>query len=167
MANRLKMDIQKAIQGLKDQGWSERRISRELGIHRKTVKSYIEPSKCTKVLTGDEPETRSLCDRYHSTIEGKLELGLDARRIHQDLIIEHGFTGAYDSVQRYIKKLKKETPGRVWRMECEPAQEAQIDFGVMNLLDQGSGRLKRVNLFRITLSYSRKSYSEAVKNQSC
>jgi len=167
MANRLKMDIQKAIQGLKDQGWSDRRISRELGIHRQTVKNYSAGSKCTKVLTGNERETRSLCDRYRSTIEGKLELGLDALRIHQDLVVESGFCGSYYSVQRYVKTLKEESPKRVWRMECDPAQEAQIDFGVMNLLDQGSGRLKRVNLFRITLSYSRKSYSEAVKNQSC
>jgi len=167
MANRLRMDIQKAIQGLKDQGWSERRISRELGIHRKTVKNYIVASKCTKVLTGDERETRSLCEGYGSTIETKLELGLDALRIHQDLVVESGFCGSYYSVQRYVKTLKEESPKRVWRMECEPAQEAQIDFGVMNLLDQGSGRLKRVNLFRITLSHSRKSYSEAVLNQSC
>ena len=36
----------------------------------------------------------------------------------------------------------------------------------MNLLERDGGNLKRVNLFRITLSHSRKSYSEAVLNQS-
>lgn len=167
MANRLKMDIQKAIQGLKDQGWSDRRISCELGIHRQTVKNYSAHSKCTKVRTGDQRETRSLCEHYRGIIEEKLELGLDALRIHQDLVVENGFEGSYYSVQRYVKKLKEVSPNRVWRMECDPAQEAQIDFGVMNLLDTGTGRLKRVNLFRITLSHSRKSYSEAVLNQGC
>jgi len=108
MENRLKMDLQKAIQGLKDQGWSELRISREFGIHRQTVKNYSLGSKCTKVLIGDERETRSLCEGYRSTIETKLELGLDALRIHQDLVVESGFCGSYCSVQRYVKTLKKE-----------------------------------------------------------
>jgi lambda repressor-like predicted transcriptional regulator len=53
MANQLKMDIQKAIEGLKRQGWSERRIARESGIHRKTVRGYAKAAKCTTVLTGD------------------------------------------------------------------------------------------------------------------
>lgn len=170
MGNELKMDRQKAIKALREQGWSLRRISEELGIHRNTVKRYAQAigvdSKCTIVHTGDVGR-KSHCEGFEQQIESKLDLGLDALRIHQDLVGESGFCGSYHSVQRYVKKLKATVPHRVWRMECEPAQEAQIDFGVMNLLDQGSGRVKRVNLFRITLSYSRKSYSEAVKNQSC
>jgi transposase len=165
MANRLKMDIQKAIEGLKRQGWSERKIALELGIHRKTVRGYASGAKCTKVLTGDEGSSRSLCDGFREEIEAKLELGLDALRIHQDLKLEHGFEGAYDTVQRFVKNLKAVTPHRVWRMECEPGQEAQVDFGVLPLLDNGTGKLKRVNLFRIMLSHSRKSYSEAVLTQ--
>jgi len=166
MANRLRMDIQKAIEGLKRQGWSERKIARELGIHRKTVRGYASGAKCTKVLTGDVGASRSQCEGFRERIEQKLEMGLHARRIHQDLKVEHGFEGAYDSVQRFIKELKSSNPRQVWRMECEPGQEAQVDFGVMYLLETDTGKLRRVNLFRITLSHSRKSYSEAVLTQS-
>ena len=165
MANRLRMDIQKAIEGLKRQGWSERKIARELGIHRKTVKNYCAGSKCTKVLTGDGGTSRSQCEGFRERIEQKLEMGLQARRIYQDLKVEHGFEGAYDSVQRFVKELKSSEPRQVWRMECEPGQEAQVDFGVMYLLETDTGKLRRVNLFRITLSHSRKSYSEAVLTQ--
>ncbi|NLX14039.1 MAG: helix-turn-helix domain-containing protein, partial [Phycisphaerales bacterium] len=40
MANHLKMAEIQAIQVLRKQGWSYRRIGRELGIHRDTVKRY-------------------------------------------------------------------------------------------------------------------------------
>ncbi|NIM18750.1 MAG: helix-turn-helix domain-containing protein [Candidatus Latescibacteria bacterium] len=40
MANHLKMAIIHAIIGLLEQGWSYRRIARELGVHRETVARY-------------------------------------------------------------------------------------------------------------------------------
>jgi len=42
MANVTKMDVINAIEALYKKGWSIRRISRELGIHRNTVRRYIE-----------------------------------------------------------------------------------------------------------------------------
>ncbi len=40
MANILKMAVTHAIIGLLEKGWSYRRISRELGVHRETVSRY-------------------------------------------------------------------------------------------------------------------------------
>ena len=40
MSNVLKVSHQEAIQGLHQKGWSQRRIARELGIHRQTVSRY-------------------------------------------------------------------------------------------------------------------------------
>ena len=40
MANVLKVAVVHAIIGLLDQGWSYRRIARELGVHRETVARY-------------------------------------------------------------------------------------------------------------------------------
>lgn len=42
MANRLKMATVQAIIALHRQGWSNRRIARELGVHRDTVGRYVE-----------------------------------------------------------------------------------------------------------------------------
>ena len=42
MANILKVDMQSTIKSLHERGWSQRRISRELGIHRRTVKRYLK-----------------------------------------------------------------------------------------------------------------------------
>lgn len=40
MANQLKVAVVHAIIGLLEQGWSYRRIARELGVHRETVARY-------------------------------------------------------------------------------------------------------------------------------
>jgi len=42
MANVLKVSHQEAIRSLHEKGWTQRRIARELGLHRQTVGRYIE-----------------------------------------------------------------------------------------------------------------------------
>ena len=42
MSNVLKVSHQEAILSLHQKGWSRRRIARELGINRRTVKRYVE-----------------------------------------------------------------------------------------------------------------------------
>ena len=41
MANRLKMALEQSIHTLYQQGWSQRRIARELGINRETVARHL------------------------------------------------------------------------------------------------------------------------------
>ena len=48
MSNVLKLSLQETIRSLHQKGWGQRRISRELGVHRKTVRLYLEAGpKCT------------------------------------------------------------------------------------------------------------------------
>ena len=49
-------------------------------------------------------------------------------------------------------------------MECEPGEEAQVDFG-LGAPVLVEGRKRRTWVFRIVLSHSRKGYSEAVYRQ--
>ena len=115
------MEIQQSIITLFNRGWSERRIARELGIHRQTVKRYISGSKCTNVHTG-KTNSRSHCEAYREHIKEWRESALSIERIHQDLTRFHGFTGSYYSVRRFVKSLEIDEPERVHRMECEPGQ---------------------------------------------
>ena len=98
-------------------------------------------------------------------IETKLEQGLHAKRIHQDLVEEHGFQGSYWSVMRLVRRLghTQELPFR--RMECQPGEEAQVDFGSGAPVVTPEGRRRKTHVFRIVLSHSRKGYSEAVFRQ--
>jgi transposase len=105
------------------------------------------------------------CEPWRATIQAKLDLGLSAQRIHQDLAAEHGFTGSYYSVRRFVRHLEEtlELPFR--RLECGPGEEAQVDFGSGAALVGADGKRRRSHVFRIILSHSRKGYSEAVLRQ--
>ncbi|MDV7398526.1 helix-turn-helix domain-containing protein, partial [Arthrospira platensis SPKY1] len=66
MANHAKMDVIHAIQRLHKNGWTQRSISRELKVHRRTVRRYIEEllaeePKCTNPPPGDSGEPPSTC----------------------------------------------------------------------------------------------------------
>jgi transposase len=175
MANQLKMDKVQAVRALKAQGWSNRKIARELGIHRTTVAEYLEP-KPTKVPTGSEgqsdgqseptePTSRSGCEPHREWILEQLELGLSAQRIYQDLVREHGFTPSYDSVKRFVRSLigGPELPFR--RLECEPGAEAQVDFGQGAPYMDAAGKRRRPHVLRVVLGHSRKGYCEVVDRQ--
>jgi transposase len=163
MSNRIKMEQEQAIVGLKAQGWSDRKIAKELGLNRRTVKRYND-SKCTIAQTGKRGPI-SKCAVYKTEITQWYESGLSIERIHSDLVREHGFKGSYYSVYRFVQILDISESQRVYRIECEPGQEAQIDYGTLYLRIGEDGRLKKVHLLLVTLSHSRKCYVEAVLTQ--
>lgn len=178
--NQLKVNQQQSIVALFEQGWSKRRIARELGLDRLTVRRYLavagaksptprtgsdedaESKSPTNPRTGSGPE--SLCGPHQPAIKAALEAGLSVQRIYQDLVAAHGFAGSYDSVWRYVRKLMpgQELPFR--RMEVEPGTELQVDFGQGAWVVE-NGRRRRPHLFRAVLSASRKGYSEVVWRQ--
>ena len=92
-------------------------------------------------------------------------MGLSARRIYQDLVEQNGFRESYQSVQRFIRKLKAAQPQRIWRVEAQSGEEVQVDFGLGAPIYDEAGRSRRSWVFRMVLSYSRKAYSEAVLRQ--
>lgn len=177
--NQIKVHLQHSIVSLHQQGWSKRKIARELGVDRVTVRKYLAAAaKSPGVQTGSAapnisnsptPQTgwaaaRSSCEPFRQHIEAALQQGLSLVRIYQDLVGEHQFAGSYHAVRRYAHKLSGalELPFR--RMECEPGAEAQVDFGRgAPILEDG--KRKRPHLFRVVLSHSRKGYSEAVRRQ--
>jgi transposase len=193
MPNQLNMSKIQSVLALRQQGWPFTRIAEELGIHRETVAQYVhQHSKPTEAPTGsEEPKPtqaptgsvdpkpteaprnslsdgsgRSDCEPLRAVIESKLDQGLHARRIYQDLVEEHGFAGSYWSVMRFVRRLgrTRELPFR--RMEREPGEEAQVDFGSGAPVVDRDGRRHKTHVFRIILSHSRKGYSEAVFRQS-
>jgi hypothetical protein len=106
----------------------------------------------------------SACEPHRGQIAQWYESGLSIKRIHSDLNAL-GFEGSYHSVYRFVKNLEVDEVKRIYRMECEPGQEAQIDYGTVYLPVGENGRKKKVHLLIVTLSHSRKSYVEAVLSQ--
>jgi transposase len=180
MPNVLKVNLQATIYSLNDRGWSRRRIARELGIDRETVGRYLQLAKPAISTTGLEEACeakpaistpgkgggrKSQCEPLVEVIIAKAEAGLSAQRIYQDLVAENGFTDSYQSVKRFVRKLRAAQPERIWRMECQAGEEVQLDFGLGAPIGDGQGKSRRSWVLRMVLSYSRKGYSEAVTRQ--
>ncbi len=105
------------------------------------------------------------CEPYRPLILTLLDQQLSAQRIWQDLGAEHGFTGSYDSVKRFVRRLGAAMRLPFRRMECGPGEEAQVDFGTGAPVITPEGRRRKTYIFRIVLSHSRKAYSEATFTQ--
>ncbi len=139
MARQLAMDKVLTIKHLEQAGYSERRIAEQLGVSRKAVRNHLgrKGSKDTNALTGpnagsakaESPQSHSCCAPFHELILSKLEQGLDAMRIYQDLKSDHGFTAKYHSVRRYVATLGRLTELPFQHMEVELCEQMQVDFG--------------------------------------
>jgi transposase len=79
--------------------------------------------------------------------------------IWQDLVDQSTFTGAYESVKRYVRKLRgTQTPEPCAVILTAPGEEAQVDYGDGPMVRDGLlGKYRRTRLFVMTLGYSRKS----------
>ena len=159
MTNILKVDEQNTIQQLAAQGWFLRRITRELPVERQTVRRYlraaakfatISPPGTTEPVVNSPPISApgpatgpalvsaalaaaagrpSGCERHRPQIEAKLELGLSAQRIYHDLVTEVGFACSYQAVKRFVRQQRPQHPEPVWRLEVQPGEDVQVDFG--------------------------------------
>jgi len=79
---------------------------------------------------------------------------------------EQGFTGSYAALWRFVNRLEKATPAVTVRIEVQPGDEAQVDFGYVGLLlDPATGRRRKTWAFVMTLSWSRHMYVEFVCDQ--
>jgi len=70
----------------------------------------------------------SSCEPFREAIELGLSRGRDATAIWQDLVAENGFDGGYQTVKRYVRKLRGNQPlqPRAWPKppSLEPAENA-------------------------------------------
>ena len=101
----------------------------------------------------------SACAVHRDAIELGLSRGRNAMAIWQDLVDTHGFAGGYQSVKRFVRKLRgSPSPEACAVIETAPGEEAQVDYGTGPMVrDPHSGKYRRTRLFVLTLGYSRKS----------
>ncbi|RLC00371.1 MAG: IS21 family transposase [Deltaproteobacteria bacterium] len=109
---------------------------------------------------------RSACEPHRQWIEEQVRLGRNAMAIYQDLVERFNFNHKYNSVKRFVRKLKQKAPKQFDRLEFLPGEEAQVDYGKGALTMLASGRYRRPRLFVMTLKYSRRSFRKVVRKSS-
>jgi transposase len=102
--------------------------------------------------------TASTSEPYRELIERALSLGRNAMSVWQELVDRHGFTGSYESVKRYARKLRgTQSPEACGIIETAPGEESQVDYGTGPMVrDAQTGKYRRTRLFVLTLGFSRK-----------
>ena len=107
----------------------------------------------------DHSPRASACEPYREAIELGLSRGRNARAIWQDLVSAYDFDSSYQSVQRFVRKLRgAEAPQARVVIVTAPGQEAQVDYGTGPMVrDPESRKYRRTRLFVMTLGCSRKS----------
>jgi transposase len=101
----------------------------------------------------------SACEPYRDLIEQGLGRGRNGKAIWQDLVSDHGFPSSYETVKRFVRKLRgSQLPEAVGIILTASGEEAQVDYGSGPMVrDPQSGKYRRTRLFVLTLGYSRKS----------
>ena len=101
----------------------------------------------------------SRCEAYGELIAQELDRGRNSMGIWQDLVDRHGFNGGYQSVLRYVRKLRAAAPPEARAIiETPPGQECQVNYGTGPMVrDPVTSKCRRTRLFVLTLGCSRKS----------
>ena len=118
--------------------------------------SLLPPSETSLPMS---PATAaSVSEPYRELIENGLALGRNAMSIWQEMVDRHGFPGAYESVKRFVRKLRgPSSPEARAVILTQPGEEAQVDYGTgPTIRDPNTGKYRRSRLFVLTLGYSRK-----------
>ena len=178
----MKPNLRISIHTLLQAGKAQREIARVVGVDPRTVRRIAREAKSPGVATGFFAEkdpvagqnappqppapglvaTPSACEIHRQWIEAQVQLGRNAMSIYQDLVERHGFTHAYNSVKRFVGRLKAREPERFDVLESLPGEESQVDFGEGALTRLPNGKYRRPYLFVMTLKYSGKSFRKVI-----
>src|SRR5262245_2266682 len=86
-----------------------------------------------KVTTDSEARPRqsiSACEPYRELIEQGLGCGRNAMAIWQDLVSQHSFGSGYQSVKRFVNKIRPSPTAEARPVILTgPGEEAQVDYG--------------------------------------
>lgn len=175
--------IQDIIRRLQ-QGESERRIAQDMHISRGTVRKYHEVAKQKNLLAKpgefpsdsqlkemlgpgvQAPKQLSTVEPYREIIQGWLNQGVEMTAIWLRLQENYGYQGGYSSIRRFVHRLHPVEPEVFVRVQSEPGEEMQVDFGTVGeLYDPLTQRPRTAYVFVATLGFSRHQYAELVFDQ--
>jgi transposase len=159
----LEAELVREMVARKERGEGVKRIARELGVDRKTVKRWLKLGSWQPRQV--QRRVRQL-DRFTEFLERRAaEVGYNGAVLYRELQ-GLGFTGGYVQVQRYLRPQREQ---RKWselatvRFETGPGEQAQVDYG--QLWVWVGGQLDKVHLFVFTLGYSRRLYAHAYQHE--
>ncbi len=128
------------------EGMSERQVAREFGLARETVRKMLQYA-VPPGYRRQQPAKRPKLDAWVGVIDQILEEDRSrprkqrhtAKRIHERLRAEHGFSGGYTIVKDYVR-LRKVNQREMFVPLVHPPGDAQADFGEALVVIGGAER---------------------------
>lgn len=159
----LRADLAPEMVARKERGEGVKRIARELGVDRKTVKRWL------RLGSWQPRQPRCLpkpIDRFAEFIERRAaEVGWNAVAPHRELE-SLGFAGGYQRVRRFLRPhriRRKWSELATVRFESGPGERAQVDYGQPQVWIGEQRQTAR--LFVFTLGYSRRQFARGYRNE--
>ena len=153
------------IRDLRRMGYNISKISSITGRDRKTITKYLgqddfspEPPVAKNRVSIVTPYINIITEWLEEDQKHWSKQRHTAKRIYDRLTEEHGFTGSYDSVQKFVQKIRKDvqtkgTQELVWEPGC-----AQVDFGEADF-NEDTNCVRRKYL-TVSFPYSNDGYSQ-------
>lgn len=179
------LDVRELVRRMRA-GQTDRAIRRATGTARKTIKRYRQIAQQQGWL-GEEPlpdlaalqaalqelapasplPVQSYKAAPFQDVICKLrKRGVEMKAIHQRLCEDHGYTGSYSALWRFVRRLEPKEPTAFVRLETPPGQQAQVDFTAAGMkIDPQTGKLRKAWCFVMTLSCSRHQFACLVFDQ--
>jgi transposase len=157
----LEAEAVRKMRGLAAQGWGAKRIARELGLARNTVRRYLRGGEAAEV------QVRLAARRLDGTAQAEAVSLFDGAAegnavVVAQLLAEQGVQASVRTVQRAVEDRRREQQASALasvRFETAPGRQMQIDFGQRRVWIGGSH--VTVHFMVAVLSYSRRLFAKA------
>lgn len=138
-------------------GWGIKRIARELGCSKNTVRHYLRQGGWQPYRRPGRPNKLQGLERWLAASFQQHRGNADV--VRQELQRVHGVQISLRTVERAVRPWRQalEAQARATvRFETPPGRQLQVDFGTTEV--SLGGELVRVRLFVATLGYSRRNF---------
>ena len=157
----LKMVDVEYIKKRQQDGWSIRKIARQLEVSRQTVRKILASPAEPPQYRQQRPRPAPVMGPYLDLVAAWLAADETAprkqrhtaKRVFDRLVTEYGFAGSEVTVRRAVRTLRGRQSEVFVPLEAVPGKVAQADFGQASILV--AGRVEKVFLFCLRAKYSR------------
>ncbi len=131
----------------------------------KTIKKYLEKEDFSETPPISK-KNQSILDPYKETISGWLDEDRKhwkkqhhtARRVYDRLVSEEAYTGSYETVQRYVKIIRKDIQNKATQELIWEPGNAEVDFGEADF--NVNGKCLRRKYLVVSFPYSNDGYAQ-------
>jgi transposase len=144
------------------EGASQRRVARDLGISRNTVKKYLEVPEPRRIVR--RPKRKPVLERVEGRLAALLsewserttrKQHLTGTRLHRQLI-EEGYQVGVTTVRSYLREWRRRRAEVFIPLVHRPGDEAQVDFFEVTV--EVAGQRRKAWQFVMRLMYSGRDF---------